>query len=281
MSAISGAGGPTDQVWQPVHEDEVFLPGQSFRVDTTTGVNEVLSNTAASAAAHAVSGDCVFAGEMSGSGIVLEPADPTPVQTDKAAEQDAPAALRIMKPEQGYLGDCAVAGVPRDLLLVLSPGVTGDKTTGKTPSYYNAGLGKWAPSKGWQNGGILKADLVAGNSQGANAGVLLGVAAGGIKLASADQDTIDQPGAVHLNRLIAEAVRKAFNCPEAAERETFDYRSLFLFSLPVDEKVGSVQDFNILRQVDGQPMPVLVSKIQILGKGQQCVIAGGTTAAIP
>ena len=205
----------------------------------------------------------------------------------------------VAKPrnETGNLRACIAAGIPAHLLVSVAPGdqplweyanekmvdgeripgnwVPNGELSGKCPARYDRNKSEWHKLARWQLGGLDPKLIQEADEDGANAGVILGVAADGFKFIAIDFDGISYPlpsgedfGVFAARQFIARLVRVYGG--GLLVRNTIPHRALVLVRLPVDADPGH----KVVIPLRLKPHGIDFGKIEILTKGQQTVIAG-------
>lgn len=203
----------------------------------------------------------------------------------------------------GVILQAVAAGVPQSLLLPVRPWNKPDKdgkNAGKAPAYpdpaFPDGSGPWIGLERWQEGNIRIGRLLLADEAGANCGLLLGVPAtfpdGQQRCVVAiDLDLIQPPDGypTFIESTVGGMLYE--HCARRADidmgglapmglvfreapfiRKTVEPRGLFLATLPADAETRKIV-WGIGRQGhDGAAVPL--GRVELLAKGQQCVIGG-------
>lgn len=191
--------------------------------------------------------------------------------------------------DQARLADVLAAGVHKDLVLPLRPWDKPDLSTidketgkpipkgaGKAPATCN-GEGHWRNLGGWQRGSIDPRLLADADCQGSNFGLLMGVPVSDVDSADLDVKAtpysylgidIDlDPGMERHRNALLPLLMYQFGAMQALVRHSLPYRAFLLARMPGLQH-GSKTFGPVLYK--GQP----IGKIEILGTGQQALIAG-------
>lgn len=166
--------------------------------------------------------------------------------------------------------DCRDAGLAESLLIPVCPPFlnpsTGKMDGGKAPGVPD-GQGGWVGLDRWEQADTLAEIKDAADRLGANCGLVLGTPNQEGHLYVAIDMDLDVGQETHRNRLLNQFARQ-YPHMTILVRETVPYRAALLVKVKDMAAPGSKTVYKLVH--DGEK----IGKIEVLTKGQQCVIAG-------